>query len=153
MRVSASRVRDDVSFPSDVPTGSSVSTRRSCLRKHKLEALEGRNHVVYWAQEEWPRAQLWPTHIRVVYVGLYWNVASTGLPLVRFNLLRRVLGSGPSQVHLLLCFWGHTKASWIGASPCKLRIAEEAIQTSCLLTFSNLWSNLKSPPPILADSK
>ena len=41
-----SRVCDNGSFPRDTPTGSPVSTRHACLRKQKVETLEGRNHVL-----------------------------------------------------------------------------------------------------------
>lgn len=39
MGVSASTLLDNFEFPNDRPTGSTVSNRCSCLRRHKMEAL------------------------------------------------------------------------------------------------------------------
>ena len=54
--------------------------------------------MVYWAQEEWPRAQL--AHIRMASLVWYWTDDRPGLPLVGFNLLPLVLGSRPPPLPL-----------------------------------------------------
>lgn len=88
MSFHASRVCDNVSFPGDMPIGSPVSTRCLCWRKQKLEALEGRSHMLI-GQRQKARAQL--AHSRGACVGSCW--CTRNLPLARSNLLRQVLGS------------------------------------------------------------
>lgn len=54
MSFHASRVCDNVSFPGDMPIGSPVSTRCLCWRKQKLEALEGRSHMLIGQRQKGP---------------------------------------------------------------------------------------------------